>query len=180
MSEPYIGEIKYSAFNFAQMMYAFCNGTLLDSGQNSALYALIGTQFGNTTATNFRLPDLCGRAVVGPGIAPLGTGNTDWTQGATSGVENFALTLSNYPSHTHALNQLAQAPTTGTPTSAMNFTQFAPAALCGVAASAADTFLSSYAVSNTGAASPVPHENRQPFLALNPCIAIIGIFPDFS
>jgi len=179
MSDPYIGEIKYCAFNFAQYSYAFCNGALLDINQFSALYSLLGTQFGNTTTSNFRLPNLCGRAVVGPGIAPNGTGMTDWVQADVAGAETVTVSSSQYPNHTHVLSQLTQTPTTGTPLNTMNFTQFTPPSLCGLSATGANTTLHPAAIGLAGVASTASHENRQPFLALNPCIALYGVYPEF-
>src|SRR5262252_4819881 len=100
MSDPFLGMIALFGFNFAPRGWAFCNGQLLSIAQNTALFALLGTNFGGNGTSTFGLPDLRGRVPVGFG---QGQGLSDITIGEVSGVENLTLLLSNMPSHTHTI-----------------------------------------------------------------------------
>ena len=99
-SEPLLGQIIPVAFNFAPRGWAQCNGQLLPIAQNSALFSLLGTQFGGNGTTTFALPDLRGRTIIGPG---QGTGTINATVGLSGGSETTTLTAQNLPAHTHSI-----------------------------------------------------------------------------
>lgn len=100
-SFPYIGEIMLAAFNFAPQGYAFCNGQLLPISQNEALFALIGTIYGDGETT-FAMPDLRGRIAIGTGQHP--TSSTHYAIGETGGTESLILSVLQTPAHTHAID----------------------------------------------------------------------------
>jgi microcystin-dependent protein len=159
---PYVGEIRMLSFNFAPRGWALCNGQLLPINQNQPLFALIGTVYGGDGRVNFALPNLQGRAAMHEsGAHPLGQ---------TAGEEWHTLTVSEMPEHNHLVNAM---PTTATDN--------APAGNLLAAAhdfygSATDlTTLAPGSIANGGGSQP--HENRQPYLVLNYCIALSGIFP---
>jgi len=165
MPLPYLGEIKLVSFNFAPQGWAFCNGQFLPINQNQALFSLLGTTYGGNGQTTFALPDLRGRMPlhIGDGII----------QGQSGGEFAHTLTLNEIPAHTHrAYASVAQA-STADPNAAL---------LARKGRLTADNFngspnttLASTQVSNTGGAQP--HENTQPYLALNFIIALQGAFP---
>ena len=101
MSEPFIGQIIQGGWNYAPRGYSTCAGQLLAISQNSALFSLLGTQFGGNGTTNFGLPNLQGRVMVGAGN---GAGLSPYVIGQTGGTETATLNSSNLPAHTHSLN----------------------------------------------------------------------------
>jgi len=163
MAEPFLSEIRIFSFNFAPRGWAQCNGQLLPINQNQALFALLGTTYGGNGTTNFALPEMRGRV-------PMHVGN-GLTLGQRGGTENHTLTINETPTHTHQVKASANGATVTAPTS--NFwasnTGFSPYG------TTADTAMSPAAVSNTGGSQA--HENMSPFLTLNMCIALQGIFP---
>jgi microcystin-dependent protein len=163
MSDPFISEIKILSFQFAPRGWALCNGQLLPINQNQALFSLLGTTYGGDGRVTFALPDLRGRA-------PLHRSNGH-PLGQSSGAESHALSLPELPEHTHAFSALtadatARAPAANMPAFAHDETYARPGAL--VSASPA---------SIAGAGGSQPHQNMQPYLTLNFCIALQGIFP---
>lgn len=175
--DPFLGEIRLLPFTFAPRGWALCQGQLIPIRQNTALFALLGTQYGGDGSTTFALPDLRGRAVVGKDQGP---GLTNYAQGAMVGTENVTLLASEMPAHVH--NGAA----TGTiPVSVASGTQNSPAGgyfsattaeQYGTADTGNDT-ASMLSGTATAAGGSQPHENRMPFLTLNYCIALQGIFP---
>ncbi len=167
--ENFIGEIRPIAFAYAPRGWAFCAGQTMSISQNAALFSLLGTTFGGDGVTTFRLPDLQGRI-------PLGTGN-GYIQGQKGGTENVSLTVNQMPAHTHDMNAtvnvaeeaVESSPTNHYPAAGAN-QQFTTAASAQMAASVAQL-----AVQPAGGSQP--HENRQPFQAINYIIALNGIFP---
>ena len=167
MAEPFIAEIRLMSFSFAPRGWAQCNGQLLPINQNQALFSLLGTTFGGNGQTNFGLPDLRGRV-------PLHFGNS-FTLGQRGGEEVHTLTTTEMPTHNHPMQgtfpDIASATTTGNNAFwgqvADNSTLYNT--------NAANAAMSAGAITNTGGSQP--HENRQPFLTLNLCIALQGIFP---
>lgn len=163
MADPFLSEIRIFSFNFAPRGWAMCNGQLLPINQNQALFALLGTTYGGNGQTNFALPELRGRVPmhVGGGL----------TLGQRGGEEVHTLTLNEMPIHTHQARGSANGPTVTPPTN--NFwssnTGFTPYG------TTADTAMSPQAISNIGGSQA--HENMSPFLTLNYCIALQGIFP---
>ena len=163
MAQPFLSEIRIFSFGFAPQGWAQCNGQLLPINQNQALFSLLGTTYGGNGQVNFALPDLRGRVPmhVGGGLV----------LGQKAGEESHTLALNEMPTHTHQAKASANGPTVTPPTS--NFwasnTGFTPYGTTG------DTTMSSQAIGNAGGSQP--HENRSPFLTLNCCIALQGIFP---
>lgn len=165
MSDYFIGEIRIVSFNFAPKFWASCDGQLLAIAQNQALFSLLGTQFGGNGVTTFALPDLRGRMPIHMGNSSFGS----YTIGERSGEVAHTLIQSEMPQHTH----LMQA-TTATAVAGVG-----PAAgLPAVAAHAPYRSGGSSVTMRIGVAgSTQPHNNMQPYLGLNFCIALQGIFP---
>jgi microcystin-dependent protein len=166
--DPFLGEIRIFAGNFAPRAWAFCNGALLQISQNDALFALLGTTYGGDGVTTFALPDLRGRVPI-----HFGT-NAGFTviQGEVAGSERVTLVRQQHGSHTHPMMASLDVPAMTTPTN--NLTGQASARIYKAGAPAVS--LNSAMVQTTGGS--LPHENRQPFLALNFIIALEGIFPN--
>lgn len=167
MAQPFIGEIKIVAFNFAPRTWAFCNGQLLPINQNQALFSLLGTQYGGNGTTNFALPNLQARVPIEQGTL---AGGSSYVIGQASGETAHTLSNNEMPTHTHNAQASADAGAGIVP--AANVLASA-SGLYGAAASL--TTLNPASVGASGGSQP--HENRQPFLVLNFCIALQGIFP---
>ncbi len=173
MSDPFIGEIKVWSFDWAPYGWALCQGQLLNIQQNTALYSLLGTQFGGDGRTTFGLPDLRGRV-------PLGTQIPGDQQGVKyiGGTENVTLTSAQV-SHNHSLQAIVEAGDKPAPTA--NFyakvTAVSPAtAPVNIYGAPTSTIaLDSTTLSSVGGSQS--HNNMQPFLVLNYCIATMGIYP---
>lgn len=170
MSEPFIGEIRAFGFNFAPRGWATCDGQLLGISPNTALFSLLGTTYGGNGQTTFALPDLRGRVPIhagqGPGLSP-------YTQGQVGGTEAVTLGTGELPAHSHGVRAASQANSIR-PLNAV----LAPVASSGFStyASATDgTPMNPDMVAPTGGGQP--HANVQPYLVLNYCIALEGIFP---
>jgi len=166
---PFLGEIMLFAGNFAPNGWALCNGQLLPINQNTALFSLLGTTYGGNGQTTFALPDLRGRAPVHFGQGP---GLSNFSQGQLAGEENHTLIATEMPAHTHVAHGDAANGTSDTPTGLLPARNPGgiPAYGAGAGALLANTFLA-----NTGGSQP--HNNMQPYLVLNYCIAMSGIFP---
>lgn len=162
MSEPYLGEIKIMSFNFAPKGWALCNGQLLPINQNQALFSILGTTYGGDGRTTFALPDLRGRV-------PLHFGN-GFTEGERAGEESHNLNISEMPLHTHLGQAKGDSASSDSPTG--NF--WANGGQQAYRSSANGT-MNPTAVSTVGGSQP--HNNLSPFLTLNFCIALQGIFP---
>lgn len=180
MSEPFIGEIRIMGFGFAPVEWAYCSGQHLPVSQNPALYAVIGSTYGGDGSTYFNLPDLQGRAPMHPGQR---SGNQRYALGEPSGEARVTLYESQLPAHTHTVqgdasdgsvsdpkdNVLAQGAEQGA-------RGFRPAPLYSGAVPSATMDARTIGVSGSSGA----HENRQPYLGLNFCIALSGVFPQRS
>ncbi len=169
--EPILGQICLFGFNFAPRGWAFCNGQLLSIAQNTALFSLLGTTYGGDGVTTFGLPDLRGRAAVQFGQSP---GLSQYDLGERGGAETTTLTLANMPAHTHPVN----VPTTDSPagTDDPNGTILANGgtAIYG----AVNEGNGSYGGITSGiVGSNMPFSIQSPYLALNYCIALQGIYP---
>jgi microcystin-dependent protein len=173
MVNQYLGEIKLFGGNFAISGWAMAAGQTISISQFSALFALLGTQYGGNGTTNFLLPDLQGRA--GGQVGP----NTYQVQGTKLGVENVSLNLTNYPAHNHTF-AANTTPVSGIAPSG-NFLASASgtAQIYTPAAGAALQPLNNGATPAIGMApgNSLPHENMMPFLAMTYLIAMTGIFP---
>ncbi len=164
MAEPFLSEIRLMSFVFAPKGWALCNGQLLPINQNQGLFSLLGTTFGGDGRVNFALPDLRGRAPI-----HVGAGHT---LGERGGEQAHTLSITEIPTHTHALSA-----------SNNNATTDMPAANVIMGQASIDMYrsptnlvaLEPGSVSKTGGSQA--HLNMQPFLALSFCIALQGIFP---
>jgi microcystin-dependent protein len=173
MSDPFVAEIRIFPFNFAPKGWAFCNGQLLPISQNTALFSLLGTTYGGNGQTTFALPDLQGSVPLHPGQGP---GLSLYDLGQVGGVETVTLLPSEMPAHAHTLSAHAadvadvfNPGTTVVPASAeggFSYNQTANANL---------TPFAFQALSLAG--GDLPHNNMMPYLTLNFCIALQGVFP---
>lgn len=166
MSEPFIGEIRIFPYNFAPRGWAFCQGQLLSIAQNTALFALIGVTFGGNGQTTFGLPDIRGRAVIGAGQGP---GLSNRTQGEASGTENVTLLSTQMPMHNHLVAGSSQNSNASRPSNAF------PSGGGAYQTASDGTTMNPSMISAAGGSQP--HDNMQPYLAINYCIALEGIFP---
>ena len=171
MSDPYVGEIRPFAGNFAPVGWALCDGSLLSIADNQVLFTLIGTTYGGNGQTTFGLPDLRGRALIHQGT---GSGLSSYTIGEPLGVENVTLTAGQMAGHTHSFagtttggNASAPSPTVGLAATPTGFPIYE--------ATGTSVALSPRAVATAGGSQP--HNNRQPFLAVTYIISLFGIFP---
>lgn len=168
--DPLIGQITLTAANFAPRGWQTCDGQILQISQYSALFAILGVQFGGNGQTTFALPDLRGRVAIGSGSGP---GLTPRVQGAKGGSETVTLTLPQLPMHTHVVNPgFAAAPSQATP--AGNFPSNLGASNP-VYGNAVGGNLGAAVVGSAGLGQP--HENMTSWLCLNYMIAIEGVFP---
>lgn len=174
MSNNFLGEIQLFAFGFNPLNWAPCNGQLVSIQQYSALFSLLGTNFGGDGKTTFGLPNFQGSAACGVGSGP---GLTQRVIGETFGSETVTLDSMEIPTHTHPFNIYNQTDTAKR--------QSTPATGSAVVLPAEITpFVGGNAPAGSFATQMVqpaggsqPHENRQPFLAMNFCIALTGQFP---
>lgn len=173
MSNQFLSEIRIFSMNYAPRGWAQCNGQILPINQNQALFSLLGTTYGGNGQTTFALPDLRSRVPFHEG---QGGGNS-LTLGERGGEESHTLTTQEMPTHIHAL-QGNNAVVGGTANATVQSPIGAFWANDGKSIftnSAPNSAMSPLTVSNVGGSQP--HENRSPFLVLNFCIALQGIFP---
>lgn len=168
MAQPYVGEIRMFAGNFAPNGWMFCEGQPLSIAENEVLFQLIGTTYGGDGEETFNLPNLASRVPIHMGTGPDGT---TYQIGEMAGVEEVTLSVQQIPNHNHVM--LA---TAGTATGRDPLT-FAPAIAAGdVYVDAMDPVpLNAQTVTPAGGSQP--HENCQPFLCVNFIISLFGIFP---
>ncbi|HEY9282023.1 MAG TPA: tail fiber protein [Pyrinomonadaceae bacterium] len=170
MADPFVAEIRIFPFNFAPKGWAFCNGQLLPLSQNTALFALLGTVYGGDGKSTFALPDLEGSAAMHPG---QGQGLSLRDLGQIGGAETVTLLVSEMPIHTHFLNaaggDVAESNNPGgnAMTRASNGNPYT--------ATFTATTMAPQALAPAGGS--LPHNNMQPYLTLNFCIALQGVFP---
>jgi len=162
MAEPFLAEIRIFSFNFAPRGWALCNGQILPINQNQALFALLGTTYGGNGTTNFALPNL-------QGATPVHTG-PGFTLGQAGGEDAHTLTINEMGTHNHTAIGSSNPGSTTDPASA-----FWAVAASGAYSMATNTALAAVALSTTGGSQP--HNNISPYLTLNFCIALQGIFP---
>jgi microcystin-dependent protein len=171
MADPFVAEIRIFPFNFAPTGWAFCNGQLIPISQNTALFALLGTFYGGDGKSTFALPDLRGSA---PMFWGQGPGLSNHSLGEQSGSETVTLIQSEIPFHTHTLrasntNGNSQIPTNRT------LARFGTNNLYQQDASANLVTMAPQALAVAG--NSLPHNNMMPYLTLNFCIAMQGVFP---
>ena len=172
MSDQFVAEIRLFPFNFAPTGWAMCNGQLLPISQNTALFSLVGTYYGGNGTSNFGLPNLQGCSALDMG---QGAGLTDRVLGETGGSATVTLLTTEIPAHTHNLMCATTVGNVASPSgnsfgSAERGKPPGYAAKTGTAAA-----MSPSAVGNTGGGQP--HNNLQPYLTMNFCIALQGIYP---
>ena len=165
MSEPFLAEVRIVGFNFAPRGWAFCDGQILPINQNQSLYSLLGTTYGGDGRTTFGLPELRGRTPVHPGASGV-------TQGQKSGQENVALTAAEIPTHTHTARGSSAQANDPNPANKL-LADTAPTEI--YHADENRVVMRSGTLTNAGGGQP--HNNMQPCIALNFCIAIQGLFP---
>jgi microcystin-dependent protein len=175
MSDQFLAEIRIFASNFAPQGWATCDGQLLSISQNTALFSLLGTNYGGDGRVTFGLPDLRGRVPVSQGQGP---GLSGYTVGEELGSDTITLLVSEMPAHTHGLD--AEDPSIqGADQSAPSPTSVLAASTGGFAyrpdASTQPVAMNAAAVPPLGGSQP--HNNLQPYLTLTFCIALTGIFP---
>lgn len=168
MSEPFIGEIRMFAGNFAPRGWAFCDGQLLAVSEHDALFSLFGTIYGGDGRTTFGLPELRGRIPIhagsGPGLSPR-------TLGAKSGTENETIVSNTMPSHTHAWRTTTGAAQNASPIGAM---LAKPAANVYETIDPTDSMAADMVQPTGGSQS---HDNVMPYLCVNFIVALQGIYP---
>jgi microcystin-dependent protein len=170
MADNFLGEIRSVSFNFAPVGWALCDGQTLLISQNTALFALLGTQFGGDGRSNFALPNLQGRVAI-----HAGQGQSFYDIGETGGSDTHALTIAEIPNHHHYLTAVNVPATSPSPTVGPWAIPNAGGVVKELYSAPPNAFAASDIVGPTGASDP--HENRQPFLVLNYIIALQGIFP---
>ncbi len=171
MAEAFVAEIRILPYNFAPLGWAFCDGQILPIAQNTALFSLIGTTYGGNGTTNFALPNLQGRAAMHAG---QGAGLSARFLGESAGSQVIALVPGQMAAHSHVVV---------VPTTAEAKADRGNASGNLLATPVDSTYATSgvAAAMNTGSSTPTgggaAHNNMQPYLALNICIALQGIFP---
>src|SRR6201999_3600998 len=168
--DPFVAEIRIFPFNFAPKGWAWCDGQLLPLSQNTALFSLLGTTYGGNGKSNFALPDVQGRAPMHPGQGP---GLSLHDLGETGGSDTVTLLQSEIPAHSHSTNISGTQGIQNTPLSQL------PAIGVGVNlyATASSPLVPMADNALTPAGGDQPHNNMMPYLTLNFCIALQGVFP---
>jgi len=174
MADPFVAEIRIFPFNFAPKGWAFCNGQLLPISQNTALFSLLGTTYGGDGKSNFALPDLTGRAPMHPGQGP---GLSLYDLGQTGGSDTVTVLDSEMPSHTHALAASSQPGEDASPGGEL-LARSVGASLYQTTTNSSIVQMAPQALAVGGAS--LPHNNLMPYLTLNFCIALQGVFPPRS
>jgi len=166
MSNQFLGQIQQFGFNYAPRGWAFCNGQLMSIAQNTALFALLGTMYGGDGQTTFGIPDMRGRISLHFGTGP---GLSTYDQGEVGGVEAVTLINAEMPMHNHTLVANTGEKLVATPTGngLGAFSMYTTAAL--------DSVMSAGSIGMSGGNQA--HNNIQPILVINWCIAVEGIFP---
>jgi microcystin-dependent protein len=181
MTEPYVGQVQLFAFNFAPRGWALCQGQLLSIQQYSALFSLLGVNYGGDGRTTFGLPNLQGTAVVGVGQGP---GLTEYESGQTEGSTSVTLVYNDLAAHSHGFMTASAAGTTITAAgNQLGVSQLGSSK--GGSSTTAKVYSPNPGNATTGLApssiSPAgggqPHNNMQPSLVLNYCIALSGLYP---
>lgn len=178
MTQPYIGEIQLFGFNFNPRGWAFANGATLPISQNTALFSLLGVTYGGNGQTTFQLPNFAGRAGCqqgnGPGLSPV-------VLGQNFGVNTVTLASNQIPLHNHGVTAFSQSDGTkksGSPAANAGLSTMGS----GTARPFIDTPLNTTFAPNMIQPSQgggQPHQNQQPYLGVNFCIALQGIYPSF-
>jgi microcystin-dependent protein len=176
--QVFLGTIQSFGFNFAPTGWALCNGQLLPISQNAALFSLLGTTYGGNGTSTFQLPNLQGRLPMHQGTGP---GLTPRVMGEISGSENQTLLISNMPMHNHLLNGTTAAATGASPQNSLLAApngadnQGNPVTVQIYGPAPANTTMDPTAIGLAG--NSIPFSIMPPFLVINFCIALNGLFP---
>jgi len=178
MTSPFVAEIRMFGFNFPPTGWAYCNGQLLPLSQNTALFSLVGTFYGGDGKSTFALPNFQGNCAVGQG---QGAGLQDWFIGQEQGSQTVTLLTTEIPAHQHFLT----ASTANGSTQSANGSQLARGFKGNLQSSNTSKMYSAAAPNTTMrpqdatalTGGSLPHNNMMPYLTLNFCIALQGIFP---
>lgn len=165
MTQPFLGEVRLFPWDFAPKYWHWCDGSILPIQQYQALFSLLGTQYGGNGQTTFALPDLRGRT-------PIHRSNS-FPQGASVGTETVTLSLGSLPQHVHTL----QATTTAANRRPVGGTLLADTGTAESAYATDSTPITINPGSIGTAGGSQPHNNMQPYLVMNYCIAMSGIYP---
>jgi len=183
MAEPFLGQVEIFAFNFPPKGWTTCSGQQLSIQQNTALFSLLGTTYGGNGQTTFGLPDLRGRVSIGWGQGP---GLSNYDLGQITGAESHTLITTEMAAHNHLLNvntSTAATSNVDVPSTSVVLGQTAgkqsgvanPFALNLYASGAPSVTLDPHSIGMSGGSQP--HNNLMPYLAINFCISLVGIFP---
>lgn len=170
MSDQFVAEIRIFPFNFPPRGWAFCNGQILPISQNTALFSLLGTTYGGDGKSTFALPDMQGSTPMQPG---QGQGLSERFLGEMSGVESVTLIQTEMPFHNHFARASGFDGETSTPQNTVLATSQGPNIYNTSSAPVVQMAFNSLSL----AGGSLPHNNMQPYLTLNFCIALQGIFP---
>jgi microcystin-dependent protein len=170
MAQPYVGEIRVFAGNFAPLGWALCNGQLVAIAENPTLFQLLGTTYGGDGVQTFALPNLQGRALIHQGQSG---GLSNYAIGQVGGAESIALGAQQLPAHTHPLVGVAASATAPNP--GPNVTLAMSPSGVPIYGTGPNTSLAPQAITPAGTGQG--HENRQPYLAITNIISLFGIFP---
>ena len=169
-ANPFLGQVMPVPFNFAPRNWALCNGQTLAISQNQALFSLLGTMYGGDGRTTFMLPDMRARTPIGV------NSNGSYIPGQAGGTENVALTSQQIPQHMHTVNYSSASGAARNPANGLYGDTGTGAANAIYANASGDPVpLNPATLSSTGGNQP--HSNMQPYLVLNFCIALSGVFP---
>jgi microcystin-dependent protein len=173
MANPFVGEIRIFPFNFAPIGWALCDGQLLPISQNTALFSLLGTTYGGNGTSDFALPNLQASAPMNFG---QGAGLSDYDLGQSGGTSTVTLSDSELPAHSHSVGCVPGDGTQRTPANAVfAATPEDKKQSFAYSKDAPSVPMSASALGDSGESQP--HNNLQPYLVLNFCIALQGIFP---
>jgi len=172
VSDQFVAEIRMFGFNFAPTGWATCDGQLLPISQNTALFSLLGTFYGGDGKSTFALPDMQGNVAVNSG---QGQGLSDYFLGQQGGSQFVTLIQSEMPVHTHTLNASVEDGTQGTLTTNITAATSTGGTLYQSNTSSNLSPMAAQALAPGGGS--LPHNNMMPYLTVNFCIALQGIFP---
>src|SRR5256714_4229843 len=170
--DPFVAEIRIFPFNFAPKGWAFCDGQILPISQNTALFSLLGTTYGGNGKSTFALPDMQGTAPMHPGQGP---GLSLHDLGETGGSETVTLLESEIPAHSHAIMAATNPATDKLPSPAMSLSRSRNDNTYQSVTNQNVVTMSDQSLAPAG--GDQPHNNMQPYLTLNFCIALQGVFP---
>lgn len=177
MGTPYLAQVKMFGFSYAPRGYALCNGQFLPINQNQALFSLLGTTYGGNGQTTFALPDLRGRTPMGGGSSVDPNWQPNFLLGQRAGSESVTLNNSEMPQHVHQVNASTAAGNNRIPSNRVYATSTNPVTPISLYAPATGALvgLNPSSVGQSGGSQP--HTNMQPYITMNFCIALQGVFP---